>query len=153
MLNAIWGIIYDLPHQGRDDYLAWFHDTHMPEKLARPGYEWAAHYEVINSSGNHVSSLGDACDGGTGLGYVALFWGRDTQVFLNPSPAQIKPHQPPLTRQMMGLRIGQRSFIAAQEWYAEFDSTPASADTPFSSSSCAIPLTGTKRSAPGVCRN
>lgn len=117
MTRAIWGIIYDLPEQGRDDYLGWFHDVHMPEKLARPGYQWAAHYEVSDAAGHHISSLGaDDRDSVSGLGYIALFGGTDTQAFLDPSPAQIKPRQTTLTRQMMGLRIGQRSFIAAEEW-------------------------------------
>lgn len=119
--HAIWGIIYDLPEQGRDDYLAWFHDVHMGEKLARPGYVWAAHYEVVDAKGNHITSLGTTHEGDRGHGYIALFGGADTQVFLDPSPAQIKPRQTPLTREMMGKRIGQRSFIAAVEWSAQGD--------------------------------
>jgi len=121
---SIWGIIYDLPDAGRDAYLAWFHDVHMPEKLARPGYLWAAHYEVIDDEGGHVSSMHGAgsSDVGAGTakssGYIALFGGEDTQTFLDPSPAQIKPRQTPLTREMMAKRISQRSFIAAQEWLA-----------------------------------
>ncbi len=121
MSHAIWGIIYDLPEGGRDDYLAWFHEVHMAEKLARPGYVWAAHYEVIDPQGNHVSSLAADDVAHNTRGYVALFGGADTQVFLDPSPAQIKPHQTPLTREMMGKRIGQRSFIAAEEWSAQGD--------------------------------
>lgn len=119
--HAIWGIIYDLPEQGRDDYLAWFHDVHMGEKLARPGYVWAAHYEVVDTQGIHISSLGTTHEGDRGHGYIALFGGADTQVFLDPSPAQIKPRQTPLTREMMEKRIGQRSFIAAEEWSAQGD--------------------------------
>ena len=116
MTRAIWGIIYDLPESGRDEYLAWFHDVHMPEKLARPGYAWAAHYEVVSPQARHITSLAGNHDGKSSHGYIALFGGDDTQVFLNPSPAQIKPNQTPLTREMMGRRIAQRSFIAAVEW-------------------------------------
>lgn len=118
MTRAIWCIIYDLPSEGRDDYLAWFHEVHMPEKLARPGYQEATHYEVTDAAGNHISSQGAQQGGELGCGYIAIFSGSGTQVFLNPSPAQIKPHQTPLTREMIAKRIGQRSFIAAEEWRA-----------------------------------
>ena len=90
----------------------------MPEKLARPGYRWAAHYEVTDADGRQISSLDAAGASGEGHGYIALFGGADTQVFLDPSPTQIKPRQTPLTREMMAVRIGQRSFIAAEEWRA-----------------------------------
>ena len=46
MDRAVWAIIYDLPEEGRDEYMDWYHGVHIPEKLARPGYTWAAHYEV-----------------------------------------------------------------------------------------------------------
>ena len=46
MDRAVWAIIYDLPEEGRDEYMEWYHEVHIPEKLARPGYTWAAHYEV-----------------------------------------------------------------------------------------------------------
>ena len=46
MDRAVWAVIYDLPEEGRDEYMAWYHGVHIPEKLARPGYAWAAHYEV-----------------------------------------------------------------------------------------------------------
>ena len=38
MDRAVWAIIYDLPEEGRDEYMEWFHGVHIPEKLARPGY-------------------------------------------------------------------------------------------------------------------
>lgn len=115
--RAIWGIIYDLPVEGRGEYLDWFHDVHVPEKLARLGYTWAAHYEVVSPSGEPATSQGTGAAGPGELGYVALFGGLDTGIFLNPSPAQIKPRQTELTRTMMSRRKASRSFIAAEEWY------------------------------------
>ncbi len=116
--QAIWGIIYDLPTEGRDEYLAWFHDVHVGEKLARPGYTWAAHYEVVSPSGEAATSRGTGAGGSGDVGYVALFGGEYTSIFLNPSPAQIKPRQTELTREMMGRRKASRSFIAAEEWHS-----------------------------------
>ncbi|MBT4093823.1 MAG: hypothetical protein HOE85_07650, partial [Nitrospinaceae bacterium] len=48
MDKAIWAIFYDLPEEGREAYFEWFHGVHIPEKLTRPGYLWAAHYEVVH---------------------------------------------------------------------------------------------------------
>lgn len=115
MHRAVWGIFYDVGDADRDDYLAWFHDVHIPEKLARPGYEWAAHYAAIAPDGSPGSVLGEEAGPHTS-GYVALFGGTDTRVFLDPSPAQIKPRQTEETRMRMGQRIGSRSFIASLEW-------------------------------------
>lgn len=117
MDGAIWAILYDLGKEHRAEYLDWFHDIHIPEKLGRPGYVFAGHYAVVGTDGRATSVTGgDAADGGAG--HIALFGGVDTSVFLNPSPAQIKPKQTELTRTMMGHRSNSRSFIAALEWQA-----------------------------------
>ena len=57
MSTAVWLLSYGLTAQSRDDYLGWFHDVHVPEKLARPGYTWAAHYQII---GGDVSPVTEA---------------------------------------------------------------------------------------------
>ena len=46
MENAIWTIFYDIPDEGRNSYLSWLNEVHIPELLSRPGYLWAAHYEL-----------------------------------------------------------------------------------------------------------
>lgn len=102
MASAIWCIMYDLQMDREAEYLTWFHDVHIPEKLARPGYTWAAHYRVRR-------------DGDTNR-YIALFGGESSAVFYNPSPAQIKPTQKPLTRDMMSCRSNAASLIMADEW-------------------------------------
>lgn len=83
MARAIWTIRYAL--DGRDDeaYFAWFHGEHIPEKRARPGYTWAAHYAD-----------------GTGR-YLALFGADDARTFLDPSPGQLKLRQDETTRRMV----------------------------------------------------
>ena len=110
--------MYDLAAQNEAQYLDWFHDVHIPEKLARPGYNWAAHYELISPEGQPVLLNGSDATAGV-RGFIAIFGGDDSRTFLNPSPAQIKPNQTPLTREMMGMRIGSQSLIAAQEWRVE----------------------------------
>ena len=61
MDHGIWAIWYDVPDAHKTEYLDWFHHVHIPDKLARPGYVWAAHY-----------ALGG---GTTDAGYLALFGG------------------------------------------------------------------------------
>ena len=115
MAAAIWMIIYDLDRTHSDRYLQWFNEVHIPEKLARPGYTWAAHYQVV--AGDDSGDTGDSR-------YVALFGGTDSRVFYNPSPAQIKPNQPPETRQMMSYRSNSNMLILSEEWVFDGDNGP-----------------------------
>ncbi|MDC1286366.1 hypothetical protein N8198_00615 [Gammaproteobacteria bacterium] len=104
MAAAIWMIVYDLDRTHSARYLQWFNDTHIPEKLARPGYTWAAHYQVVADDSSAASR------------YVALFGGTDSRVFYNPSPAQIKPGQSPETRKMMAYRANSNMLVLTEEW-------------------------------------
>ena len=47
MDRGIWAIWYDLPEEGKEEYISWLHDTYIPTMLRRPGYLWAAHVENI----------------------------------------------------------------------------------------------------------
>jgi hypothetical protein len=109
MPSAIWIILYDLHRARETEYLDWFHHIHIPEKLARPGYTWAAHYRV---SSERQSASNDDSD----RRYIAMFGGQSTGVFYNPSPAQIKPTQTAKTRDMMTCRANSRSLILSEEW-------------------------------------
>ena len=102
MSGAIWTLHYDIAPEDRARYLEWFHGTHIPDKLARPGYSWAGHYQPIG---------GDR--------YIALFGGDNTRVFFDPSPAQLKKTQNPLTREMIGLRQNPTGFVFTEEWDCE----------------------------------
>ena len=105
MVASVWLLNYDIVAADRDRYLSWFHDEHIPEKLARPGYRWAAHYEAPASH--------DA----PGLNrYIGMFGGESTKVFLDPSPAQLKLTQTENTRAMMLLRQNPSAAILAHEW-------------------------------------
>lgn len=101
MDRGIWAIWYDLPAECRSEYLEWFHRTHMPEKLSRPGYLWAAHYEL--GVRGHTQ------------GYLALFGGTSAHTFLNPSPGQLAQRQNAETRQMISMRLDSVACILAEE--------------------------------------
>lgn len=83
MPRAIWTIRYAL--DGLDDaaYFEWFHGEHIPDKRARPGYTWAAHY--ADGAGR----------------YLALFGADEARTFLDPSPGQWKLRQDEATRRMV----------------------------------------------------
>lgn len=104
MSQAIWTLMYAIAATDRERYLDWFHGVHIPEKLARPGYTWAAHYEHAIEGSPELS------------GHVAFFGGESTRVFYDPSPAQLKTRQDALTREMMACRIDGKSVIYAEEW-------------------------------------
>ncbi len=101
MDRGIWAIWYDVSTEHRAEYLAWFHDVHIPEKLARPGYVWAAHYELGH--------------GGAGKGYLAMFGGESAHTFLNPSPGQLAQRQSTETKRLLGMRRNAAACIFAEE--------------------------------------
>jgi hypothetical protein len=105
MTSAIWMLLYDVANADRDKYLAWFHTDHVAEKLARPGYTWAAHFAGPAASGEPEHT-----------GYIAMFGGDSTRVFLDPAPSQLKQRQDETTRAMMGLRRGGRGLVLTTEW-------------------------------------
>ena len=113
MTGAIWALAYDISAIDRDQYLDWFHRVHIPDKLARPGYRWAAHYQ-----GDATTPDMDS--------YIALFGGETTRVFLHPSPAQLKTKQDNLTHKMMTLRHNPYAAILTHEW--SVSTPPATAD-------------------------
>ncbi len=124
MDRAVWAIFYDLPEEGRDEYLAWFHETHIPEKLARPGYLWAAHYETKHPGAQFekiAARLHRTDDPAlaSGTGFIALFGGESTRVFYDPSPAQLKERQSAETYQMVSMRIRARGLVLCEEWRVE----------------------------------
>ena len=62
MDRGIWAIAYDIPDELKAEYLDWFHHVHIPEKLSRPGYVWAAHYElplVTKGPSGYLALFGD----------------------------------------------------------------------------------------------
>lgn len=98
-MGAVWAIAYTLDAADRAAYCAWFHGEHIPEKLARPGYDWAGHYE------------------GEGR-WLALFGARDARTFLDPTPGQLKTRQDARTKAMVACRRGVVAWVLAEVAHA-----------------------------------
>jgi len=98
MSRAVWAISYAIEAGDRPEYAGWFHGVHIPEKLARPGYTGAAHYEAIDGSGR--------C--------LAIFLAADAGAFLSPTPGQLRTRQDELTRRMVGLRGAPSMAVLAE---------------------------------------
>ena len=107
MSQAIWILQYDLTSGSEYEYLNWFHNIHIPEKLARPGYLWAVHYK---------GQIGALVNSENRRSYLALFGGISTRTFLDPSPSELRGTQDDLTREMMGKRLLSKGDVFALEW-------------------------------------
>jgi len=122
MDRGIWAIWYELPEDAasRAEYFEWFHHVHIPEKLARPGYLWAAHYE-LGHGGERFQAVVDRlvhtaeAGLGRGRGFLALFGGVTAHTFMDPSPRQLQEKQTPETRRMTALRRESYACIFAEE--------------------------------------
>jgi hypothetical protein len=99
--RGIWAIWYGVADENKAEYLDWFHRVHIPEKLSRPGYLWAAHYELGH--------------GARGKGYLALFGGETAHTFLSPSPGQLVTRQRADTKRFIGMRLHPAACILAEE--------------------------------------
>lgn len=95
---GIWAIWYELDREHRSEYAEWFHGVHIPEKLSRPGYLWAAHYALEANKG-----------------YLALFGGPTAHTFLSPSPGQLAQRQSAETKRYMKMRQQSSASILAEE--------------------------------------
>lgn len=99
---GIWLLVYGIANENREACLDWFHQTHVAEKLARSGYDWAAHYQVVDDKPVQR--------------YVAMFGSGSSRAFFDPSPAELKPKQDALTREMIALRVQPMSMVCSVEW-------------------------------------
>ncbi len=116
MDRGIWATWYDLPADGKEDYLSWLHEIHLPKALERPGYLWAAHVENVwdEAREDHKNRvLTHTGDPGVpaGNGYLLLFGAELPTTFLDPSPAQLAEEWGAEEREMTGRRGGERSCI------------------------------------------
>lgn len=115
MDQAIWAIVYDLGETSSTQYMDWFHGEHIPEKLARPGYAWAAHYRLTATASGAIADNA----------YLALFAGASSRVFFDPTLSELKSRQDDLTRRMIGCRSNAQACILAEEWRQSAIDTPA----------------------------
>jgi hypothetical protein len=124
MDRGIWATWYDLAEDGREDYFAWLHGTHLPALMVRPGYLWAASYEVQDSGPprggvydpeTHGVGLGGGRDLGTGSQFIQLVGAAEPQVFFNPSLDVIPEIVNDEAKAMIARRQGVRSAILLEE--------------------------------------
>ena len=116
MDRGIWATWYDLPEEGKEEYLAWLHEVHLPIVRSRPGYLWAAHVENrwddarkkdINGRLNHT----DDSSIPAGNSYLLLRGAASPHVFVHPSTAQLEANWTVEEREMLGRLIGVRTCI------------------------------------------
>jgi hypothetical protein len=116
MDRAIWATWYDLPEDGRDEYLAWLHGKHLPAMLKRPGYLWGTHVQNVDipereEFSARVLTHTDDPSVPAGFHYLVLFGAEDAHVFLDPAPEELEASLPEEDRRMLGLRAGVRSAV------------------------------------------
>lgn len=119
MDRGLWISWYNLPVDGRDDYLAWLHGTYIPQLLQRPGFLWAAHYaseENVALSGakgrlsqtqSNIVPAGDR--------FILLFGGENAHVFARPASGELHAKLSEHDRKMLSMRIAERVNIMTEE--------------------------------------
>lgn len=115
--RAIWFTWYDLPTEGRAEYLTWLHETYMPRFLARPGYLWAAHYASEDRSAQRDMGRGgvvrDTEDHGVPRGhrYILMYGAESAKAFAGRSATAMNVTFGERGRKMLAMRSGERSNI------------------------------------------
>ena len=113
---GIWATWYDLPDEGKSEYIGRLHGDFLPRMLERPGYLWAAHVENVflpEREARNESRLVHTIDPAvpTGFRYLLLFGALGPHTFADPSPEEIEQSLPAADRQLLDQRIGVRSAI------------------------------------------
>jgi hypothetical protein len=120
--SGFWISWYNLPEQGRDEYLAWLHGSYIPAVLARPGVLGAAHYasEANVRISGEAGRLRNTTDPKVPAGdrFILVFGGRTPHAFANPAPSIWHAGLPAADRRMLAMRIGERSNVMALEGMA-----------------------------------
>ena len=116
MDNAIWATWYDLPEEGKDDYISWLQEVYIPKVLDRNGCLWAAHVRNIwdeEREKEKKKKLIHTNDPAipSGNDYLMLFGAAKAITFVDPSFSQIKGTWSLEEKEMLGRRIGERSCI------------------------------------------
>ena len=132
MNSGFWISWYNLPEEGRDEYLAWLHGSYIPMVLKRPGVLGAAHYASeanppISGAPGRLRNVGDASVP-AGDRYILVFGGKTPYAFAGPAPSIFHAGLPAVDRIMLAMRIGERYNIATEEariYGPEFESAKA----------------------------
>ncbi len=125
MDRGIWATWYDLPEEGKEEYLSWLHEEYIPEALSRPGYLWACHQQnimtpereaEINHRLTHINDPGVENPGvPAGNQYLLLFGAASPHTFVDPSVPELMARADARTLEMVGRRQNSRYCIFVEE--------------------------------------
>ena len=112
-IRATW---YDLEADGKNEYLSWLHQVHLPAMLVRPGYLWAAHVENVVSperEARNQTRLAHVTDPSvpTGFQYLLLYGAPSPHVFVDPTPSELRAGLSGEDQKMLGRQLRARSCI------------------------------------------
>ena len=111
-LSVAW---YDLPENGKQQYLDWLHGTYIPKLLKYPRILWAAHYETDLSITPlpRLRHTKEPIPGG--YAYIFLLGAEDAHAFSVLTPYNQKGKVDPADEKMLKMRIGERRNIFTEE--------------------------------------
>ncbi len=114
MDKGLWISWYNLPENGRENYLSWVHGIYIPMLLKRPGFLWAAHYASVDKSkiiasrvAHPLHNTNDPSVPG-GDRYILLFGAQHAHVFGDPVPSALHAGLTHENRSMLAMRIDER---------------------------------------------
>ena len=120
MDHGIWATWYDLLEGSNEkEYFSWLHEMYLPGLLQRPGYAWAAHYEITGGGGrmqeihDRLQRAGD--DVPTGSRYLVLVGAGSPHVFFHPNAVWNEREETGETAAMLARRVGSRVCIFSEE--------------------------------------
>ncbi|HEY7466422.1 MAG TPA: hypothetical protein VIB47_06990 [Dehalococcoidia bacterium] len=119
MDRGIWATWYDLPAEGRDQYIDYLHGVYLPAMLRRPGYLWAAHVQNVDSPEREAANYRrlthtDDPSVPQGYRYLLLFGAEDPHVFVAPDAEEMKSALSAEERRILGLQTAARSVIFSE---------------------------------------
>ena len=116
MDRGLWITWYDLPDSGRDAYLSWLHDVHIPRLLKFPRVLWAAHY-AADTTIKPVAHLRHTDDRSvpTGNSYILLVGAEDAHAFAGLTPYKFSSQLSTADKKMLAMRTGERVNIMTEE--------------------------------------
>ena len=123
MDKAVWMSWYDLPTQGREEYLQWLHGDYIPRLLKKPGVKWAGHY--ASAKVPPAPRLTHVKDQPTGNDFMLLLGGENAHTFTKGPGYYMHPEkklrpklEPELSDRdhgMLAMRANERVTIMIEE--------------------------------------
>jgi hypothetical protein len=118
MDHGLWITWYNLPEDGRDDYLKWLHEVYIPKRLEDSRFLYAAHY----ASESNVKLSGEKgrlknttnSDIPIGDRYILIFGAEDAHTFVDPNPDEIHDALDDNDKAMLAMREGERVNIMTE---------------------------------------